>query len=202
MPELGFIYALVDPQTSEPRYVGKTVDLENRFQGHLKSARQGCLYVHRWIRSLGSSAPVLHVIERVSVEQLNDRERHWIALLRADGARLTNLTSGGDGWPKGQPMPLGRAFHSEESRQRFLDGARRGGLEAARRGSQKGQPKSPETRAKISATLTGRRYGPISEEKRLKLRASARARGFCHKTDCMCRFCENHRPMSARGCDA
>jgi hypothetical protein len=95
---INLVYGLVDPRTSELRYVGITCRLPRvRFLQHLSMARNGDhTYRSRWIREL--LALDLNP-EMIIIEETTDRSRecYWIERYRTDGARLTNLTDGGDG---------------------------------------------------------------------------------------------------------
>jgi hypothetical protein len=104
------IYALSDPETGRVRYIGKTSqEPGDRLGQHIKMALTG-ERTHRsaWVRLLVSSdvRPVCTTLEEVNghSEDGSEVERRWIARLRADGADLTNLTDGGDGWQKGRPF--------------------------------------------------------------------------------------------------
>lgn len=93
------IYCLVDPRTSEVRYVGKTEQrLESRITAHMRDTTK-CHRVH-WLselRALGLR-PVGVVLEDVhGAHPWQESERFWIQRLRSMGARLVNNTDGGDG---------------------------------------------------------------------------------------------------------
>jgi GIY-YIG catalytic domain len=95
------IYALRDPRTREVRYVGKAVDPRRRLQQHL-SAFQLSYYRSQkvsWLKNLldAGEQPILDVLQIVEAADANRAERQWIAQYRAEGARLTNGTDGGDG---------------------------------------------------------------------------------------------------------
>jgi hypothetical protein len=96
------IYAMGEPDTHEPRYVGKTEkSLQHRLGQHLRQARAGAGgYRNNWLRGLlaRGKRPVIWPLEVVVDEQdWQGVERYWIARLLAEGARLTNGTAGGDG---------------------------------------------------------------------------------------------------------
>lgn len=96
-----FIYCLCEPRSGEIRYVGKADDPERRFKKHLCNG-ENC---HRtaWIRSLAADdiQPALILLEECPKENWQERERHWIAFLRENGADLVNSTDGGDGQSPG-----------------------------------------------------------------------------------------------------
>ena len=96
---MGVVYGLCDPGTGDVRYVGKTAKgLRNRVRGHAGGAmRGGRTHKDNWLRSIDYE-PRGVVLALGLPEQLDDLERRWITALRAEGARLTNLTDGGEGW--------------------------------------------------------------------------------------------------------
>ena len=90
------IYGLACPIKNQVRYVGKSVDVENRYINHMCCKKN--THVYRWINKLKSSglAPYLIVLE-YNPDDWKDRERFWIQYFKNKGNRLTNLTNGGDG---------------------------------------------------------------------------------------------------------
>lgn len=87
------IYLLME-KGGNIRYVGITKnDVRVRLAGHLKDSRRRNTYRDKWIASLGYP-PLVHVIEETDD---TSREAFWISTLRSMGARLTNLTDGGEG---------------------------------------------------------------------------------------------------------
>lgn len=94
------IYSLGDPATGEVRYVGITNNLKRRRRNHLNCFDR--TYRSCWIRSLKDRGdePVFTVLEEVPDHTLAAQaERAWIERLVKEGARLVNLTKGGDGAP-------------------------------------------------------------------------------------------------------
>lgn len=133
-----YIYALRDPDTKEVRYVGKTNNLERRYQSHLcNSKNRQHIYSYRWIKSLQREGkePILEVLEEVSEDQWKEREIWWIAEMKRLDMRLTNSDEGGGGGPR---------EWSEESKRK---------LALAHRGSER----TAETRARMSASMTGKK---------------------------------------------
>jgi len=92
------LYLLMDPETSEDRYVGYSVDPMRRYGDHL-SSRGACHRVN-WILNLASRGlkPVLKILAVVdTVEEVKRLEVALIAKLRNRGDRLVNGTDGGEG---------------------------------------------------------------------------------------------------------
>ena len=156
------IYALIDPRETDNvkrvRYIGKTKNLGRRFRHHLQDAKTGIrTHCYNWIRQLLAVglAPMMGTLETTTQVDAADRERAWIAYLRAAGSPLTNLTNGGDGIPG--------HHHSEETREKMST-------------VHLGKKLSSETRTKISEANTGKKRSP---EIRAKFRASAMGNKNC-----------------------
>lgn len=116
-----FIYALADSE--EVRYIGWTVDPRRRLRRHLDTAKTGKLHRECWIRSVVQAGGQIqmYVLEEGEGDWA-EAERRWIAHYREMGARLTNLTDGGEGVP-------GLVF-SEEVRKKFREYSLARGCEA------------------------------------------------------------------------
>jgi hypothetical protein len=147
----GHIYGLVDPRTKLLRYVGRTVNLQRRYTQHLlPSALKKHTHKTHWLRDLLTTGarPELCVIESCCTpEELRRAEIFYIEYFTLSGAALTNATDGGDGVIRGfkrSPAVVEkmRAYQSQRP------------------------PISEATRAKISATLTGRKL-PEAVKKKL-----------------------------------
>src|SRR6478609_6911530 len=115
------IYIMIDPRNSEVRYIGKThIKLQTRFDYHMSEKRRSLK--GNWIKSLRaiSLQPSIAVIEDLGlnpgVEAWQEAERFWISYFRFMGARLTNLTDGGEG--------LSGLIFSEEHRKRIGEAKR------------------------------------------------------------------------------
>ncbi len=92
------IYALTDPTTGLIHYIGRTRDCRHRLDGHVIEAQRGhACYRCDWIRSLGEAWPRLRPLMVVMDDEASEMERRAIALYRAKGCRLTNITVGGNG---------------------------------------------------------------------------------------------------------
>lgn len=98
------VYGLIDPVTSEMRYVGATTVGLKRPKSHLrKSAYDGKYrdsHFYRWIRCVINSGylPEIVVIEYADENQDPFQlEKEWVAYFREIGCSLTNTTDGGEG---------------------------------------------------------------------------------------------------------
>lgn len=150
-----YIYGLVDPNTNKIRYVGKTQNLDERFQAHFRpSILKPRTRKNNWIKSLiwKNQKPRLVILEMTTKENWQEREQYWIAHLRKLNYKLTNSTDGGEGMLNatedlrrrlslahmGNTARLGKSFpHSEQSRKKIGDALR-------------GKPKSYEHIRKLS----------------------------------------------------
>ncbi len=159
------------------------MSLRRRLDGHLTDARRGKRSrVYCWVVSLlrQNLRPKIVGVEVVdSYESLNEAEQHWIAYFRYLGARLTNMTRGGDNHLAGIKL-------SEEHKRKISEGGKRRqgwkisaeGAENIRRSRDKLRgvkrpPLSAEHRAKISAGNKGKQRSP---EQRARMSESARNR--------------------------
>ena len=168
--DLTFIYRLIEPDTGDVRYVGKTVKiLEHRLGKHISKAvvslKQN--YVCRWIRKLAERglAPIIELIE-IAGDNWAERERYWIAFYRGQGARLTNVTDGGEGAPGFVHSAETKALMSLLKTGKKASEKTRAALSAA---GFRRPPASPETRARLKAALMGHVTPP---EVRTKISAS------------------------------
>ncbi len=168
------IYALTEsgqaPTVESIRYIGKTSWKSGyRLWAHIKDVRRGStLHVHNWMRRL-STDPTIHCLLITSHEDAGFYERLLIAAFKNHGARLTNLTDGGEG-------VIGLR-HSNESRQR---------MSASHRGVKLGEAHAAKLRdvlrtvARLPQTLAARAKS-IKEvtarpEVRAKMSAAAKKR--------------------------
>lgn len=147
----GIIYVLIDPNTHEYRYVGKTTKAASlRLGGHLADAKRG-LKTHKnnWIRKLLKSGdiPEIKVITTCKSEsELSGLEKAYIKEFREKGYPLTNGTDGGEG--------ISGWHHSEKTRAK---------LRAAARNR---PPISQETRKKKRQSMLGKKHSAESKKRR------------------------------------
>lgn len=97
------IYALSDPRTEEPRYIGKSSSGLIRARSHMYPSsliKKDNPYKNNWLRKLKKLGlkPIIEIVEELpSEENAGDAEKFYIAYFRYLGFRLTNLTEGGEG---------------------------------------------------------------------------------------------------------
>jgi len=154
------IYALLDPRTGEPRYVGQTKQsLIARVQKHISKKEYNHKY--SWIahlRKLGLSPGFIKLYECFDSQTADEAEIFFIDNFKGRGFKLTNMTEGG-----------GAFKHSVETRAKISEGNR-------------GKKRTPEQRARISETRKGKpltlahRANLVKSAKSRKLTAEARAR--------------------------
>lgn len=91
------IYILIDPFTHQVRYVGQTVrNLQVRLKHHSYGSKN--THIINWVKSIlkKSAKPIIEQIDSCEdSETCDDLERFWIAYFRFIGARLANLSKGG-----------------------------------------------------------------------------------------------------------
>jgi len=158
-----FIYALGDPRNRAVRYVGWAGNPFQRHRGHIATARRTRKprhYSTRWIKQLLADdlLPTVTILESGVGNGWADAERRWIAHYRTQGARLTNMTDGGEGM-------RGYRF-SAESRAKMA-------------AAKKGRRQTPEAIEATHAHLRGRKRPIEVVQRALAVRA---ARGFYRPT--------------------
>jgi len=139
-----FIYSLNEPESDIVRYIGFTgKSLEHRFNQHIREKEnyRRC----KWISSLKKKdlLPSINLIDSCdSLEEVKQKEIHYIKLFKSFGAILVNGTNGGDLGNTGIKF-------SEESRKK---------MSRSRLGVtpwNKGIPMSDEARLKLSNSKKG-----------------------------------------------
>jgi hypothetical protein len=94
------IYGLVDPQTQELRYVGKTVtSLVKRRDAHFTGVKRAAKITRKvaWLLTLGGARPEVFEIESVGDQNWKESEKFWLAYYRSIGCDLVNESLGGAG---------------------------------------------------------------------------------------------------------
>lgn len=153
-----FVYGLVDPQSLEVRYLGKTTAGLKRPLSHGRpSSIRLDFPVHRWISSLRRRCSdfAVVILEHGAPLELDDLERFWISQGRGLGWRLLNVTSGGEGTPGRSPSPIHRERVADALRGHTVSPESRRKMAAAKMGNRNRQGKTftDEARRRISETL-------------------------------------------------
>lgn len=89
------IYGLLDPDTREVRYIGKTSrDLKHRYREHINDDLKYNSHKVNWIKKLKSlnKLPLIELIEECTELNWSEREKYWITQFN----NLTNSTEGGE----------------------------------------------------------------------------------------------------------
>lgn len=162
------IYALIDPRTDAVRYIGKADDLEWRYRCHLNDRHKSAKSM--WVKKLLGLGlyPQMRCLASIPSWMWQEAEEFYIALYRAAGVPLLNLTAGGEGSNGYEPTPEARKNISESAKKR---GVSREHLDymtarAAKCNRGKMKPCAPEIRAKIAASLRGRKLSPEAVAKK------------------------------------
>ncbi len=162
-----FIYALIDPRTTEIRYVGKAFDVRHRVACHWHETRRwDTTRKCNWIKQLKRLGikPEVEVLESFmesDVDAWQEAERWWIAYLRMIGCNLTNMCSGGVAGNRMSPEAIAKLKASHKGKsvsQELRDQISR---------KLTGRKLSLECRAKMSAVRKGKK---LTEEHKQKLR--------------------------------
>lgn len=98
MTRYGRIY-IIKNTVNDKVYVDQTkVSLKLRFQNHLSAARNGKDYIiGKAIRKYGEDKFYIELLEECTVEELNEREKYWIAFFNSTDNRFGyNISIGGN----------------------------------------------------------------------------------------------------------
>lgn len=98
MTRYGRIY-IIKNTVNDKVYVSQTkVSLKLRFQNHLSAARNGKDYIiGKAIRKYGEDKFYIELLEECTVEELNEREKYWIAFFNStDNRSGYNISTGGN----------------------------------------------------------------------------------------------------------
>lgn len=161
-----YLYALADPRTGEPRYIGKTINVDARLRHHLWQSEFRTDGKSKWLRELSGAglSPEVRVFdEYASGVEWQYAERYWIDHIRSHGARLFNKAKGGIGGLHGyKHTPETRARMSAAQKGRTFSESTRQKMRLAKLGKKQ----SPEHIEKVRAALVGRK---VSDETRRKI---------------------------------
>lgn len=175
MSYYGVIYVITNVENGK-QYVGQTrKTAEKRWQGHIRDSQRRVECPSEFYRSLRKHGPThftLAVLEECAdIDELNEREQHWIAELRTMSPRGYNLTSGGGSWvvcdetrQKMSASQTGSAnsFYGHSHDREMIERVKHVLSEKLSGESNPfyGQKHSEEARLKMSAALTGKPMHP------------------------------------------
>ena len=99
MKNVIYIYSLIDPDTNEVRYIGKTSNIKRRYYEHTTNIKSNS-HKSNWIRNLHTDgkSPILNIIEECNYGDWELREKYWIS-------QFNNLTNGTEGGEDGRMTP-------------------------------------------------------------------------------------------------
>lgn len=141
------LYVLKHPETGEIRYAGITCGtLERRLSQHISNKAKCHRYF--WIQKLKQSGlipKIEPIADGLAFEQVVELEKLFIASFKEFGFDLTNCSAGGESGA------FGRGISEYHSRRISECNAKR--------------VWTPESRKKLSQTLSGRKQSPESNEK-------------------------------------
>jgi predicted GIY-YIG superfamily endonuclease len=94
-----YIYALIDPDTDEVRYIGATDNIQRRMREHLAPSLKKSRKKAEWIIELKAEGkqPNLSILESCTEEDAVPVERKWIVHYKEADAPLLNVHAGGEG---------------------------------------------------------------------------------------------------------
>ena len=168
---MGVIYKITNTLNGKP-YVGQT---QRQLKVRIHKHKYGNLYIDKVIQKHGWEGNfTVEVLEEcATIEQLNAREKFWIAELNSKVPNGYNLTDGGLGHVGRSPSKETRAKISVGNKGKKRTKETRAKIAAAMKGKSR-KPHSKETRAKISVAQTGKK---ISPETCAKISAANKASG-------------------------
>lgn len=105
-PDSHLIYALIDPNTKEIRYIGQTNNIRKRLSQHYTPSEfKNNTHKVNWLKSLvknNKKAEYSILENNISNSNINEAEIFWIAYFKFIGANLVNESVGGEGSMRGK----------------------------------------------------------------------------------------------------
>lgn len=95
--EIAYIYALIDPDSYDIRYIGKTINPKSRISGHINESKKYNHHRAKWIRKLLSEQkiPIFKILKICPLSDFIKHESELIKKYQSD--ILTNSDESGQG---------------------------------------------------------------------------------------------------------
>jgi group I intron endonuclease len=93
-----YIYTLECPIKHTIIYVGKTINLKNRYKQHCKPSSSNGRRIRNYLKYLRKNQlkPIIEVIDNTDEEDWSWLEKYWISQMKSWGFNLLNWTDGGE----------------------------------------------------------------------------------------------------------
>lgn len=102
------IYKITEKDNPTNFYVGQSNDIDRRFKEHIyKTSKQSRIPFDDEITNKGKDAFLFEVLEVCSIDELNDKEKYWIAYYDTYNNGY-NMTEGGDSNPSQNPEVIAK----------------------------------------------------------------------------------------------
>jgi group I intron endonuclease len=155
------LYGLKDPTLNVIRYIGISNQVDKRMKRHLTDKNNS--YKKSWIDSLSkiNIIPTMEILEEnLTLEEAFQKEKNYILIFKSFGAKLVNLTIGGE-------APMAGKKHSEKTKQLMSS------IRFGEKNSFFGKHHSNKTKELLSDKLKGKKSWlkgkKLTEEHRQKL---------------------------------
>lgn len=162
------VYGLRESGKDETRYVGQTTySLDHRLRRHWNECARPKRNTAKenWMVSVRDRGGDIEIFPIQEDATWNDSEIYWIARLREDGAKLLNLTDGGEGGTRGRPL-------TERHRQSCIEAQRKlwqdDAFRKRHRDAVRAHIATPEGQEKMRKLVELRLSDPSIEERRLE----------------------------------
>lgn len=87
---------LITNKVNGKKYVGQSIDIEERWKRHICASKKSEFHIHRAIRKYGIDNFDFSILEECPVDKLDEREIYWISELDTYNNGY-NMTLGGEG---------------------------------------------------------------------------------------------------------
>ena len=168
---------VIENKINGHRYVGSAVNLKSRWAVHRCMLRKGThhsQYLQRAWDKYGKAAFKFEVLERWEPEFLIGMEQWWMNMLQPE----YNINPVAGNCLGMKHTAEARANMSAAQKGSTASPETRARQSKALKGKRKGYKHTAEAKAKMSAALKGRKNGPCSEETKAKISAANKGRKF------------------------